>query len=361
MGVRGRTVGLGWGVAASLAAVGCLAFAAGATAQAAVLDPGPPSIETLSVSQLSSHRATLVAQIDPDRLESTFQFWIEYADCQNVPPGHGECESISVRKVGEGTIPAGASGQYASATATHLQGEYVYGYWVVATNSAGENKSPEQSFEALPEPTVRSESVSGQAPEPIELHATIDPHGQTVYCQFQLVASSDEYAGELECPVFEVAPKLPACTGQYEKGALPIGRLEAGCGSQSVSLNLDEAGVELKVGATYHYRVLVAPAVQTEDTIQWEGPPTIGADQSFTVGEDNVTPQNKPPVAATDDGGGDSISGDGGRVANAPVPLAVDRPVAKPATGRSSKAKGKHRHRRRRHRGATVGRRHRRR
>jgi hypothetical protein len=335
MRVRG-TLGLRRGIVGSLAALACLAGVA--TARAAVLDPGPPSIESLSVSQLSSHRATLVAQIDPDQLGTTFEFWIEYANCQNVPPGHGECESISVRKVGEGTISAGPKGQYVSATATHLQGEYMYGYWVVATNSAGERKSAEQTFKALPEPTVEAESVTGQAPNPVELHATTDPHGQAVYYQFQLVSNASEYASELECPVFEVGPpRLPACTGQYAKGALPIGRLEASCGPHSVSLNLDEAGVGLKVGATYHYRLLVAPAVQTEDTIQWEGPPSVGADQSFTVGEDNVMPQNEQPVSGTGDdgsgpagGGGPSVTG-GSNQLSAPAQLrtsAFSPPVA---------------------------------
>lgn len=282
------------------------------SARAAVLDPGPPSIESLSVSQLSSHRATLVAQIDADQLETTFEFWVEYANCQNVPPGYGECDSISVRKVGAGTIPAGPNGQYVSATASHLQGEYVYGYWVVATNSAGERKSAEQTFKALAEPTVEAESVTGQAPSPIELHATIDPQGQAVYYQFLLVSDASEYASELTCPELGVGPvRLPACTGEYSEGALPIGRLEAAAGPQSVSLNLDEAGVGLKVGATYHYRVLVAPAVQTEDTIQWEGPPTVGPDQSFTLGEDNVTPQGKQPVSGTGEDDSEPTGGDG--------------------------------------------------
>lgn len=299
-------------MAVAACAVVALVFAAVATyARAAVLDPGPPSIESLSVSQLSSHRATLVAPIDPDQLETTFEFWIEYANCQNVPPGHGECESISVRKVGSGTIPAGPNGQYASATATHLQGGYIYGYWVVATNSAGERTSAEQTFRALPEPAVEAESVTGQAPNPIELHATIDPQGQAVYYQFQLVSDTNEYASELTCPELGVGPvRLPACTGEYGEGALPIGRLEASGAPQIVSLNLDEAGVALKVGATYHCRVLVAPAVQTEDTIQWEGPPTLGPDQSFVLGEDDVMPQGQPVGSGTgEDSSGENNSG----------------------------------------------------
>lgn len=314
-----------------LAVVLVLTFALAASAtNGAVLDPGPPSIESLSIAQLSSHRATLVAQIDPDQLETTFEFWLEYAVCQNAPPGSAECDAISVAKVGEGTIAAGPTGQYVSATATHLQGGYVYGYWVVARNSAGESRSTQQSFTALPAPAVESESVTGQAPSPVELHATIDPRGQAVYYQFQLVSDPSEYASELECPVFEVVPRLPACTGQYAKGALPIGRLEASYDPQSVSLNLDEAGVQLKVGATYHYRVLVAPAVQTEDTIQWEGPPTVGADESFTVGEDSVTRQNTP-TSPSDDGAVGSTGGIGPSAAGGGIELSETASPRMPA------------------------------
>jgi hypothetical protein len=280
------------------------------SARAAVLDPGPPSIDSVSVSQVTSKRATLVASIDPDQLVTTYEFWLQYNACQNAPPGYAECYAITVSKVGEGTIAAGSSPQWVSVELKQLQPGYRYDYWVVATNSVGSSKGG-GGFQALPSPTVESESVSGRAPEPITLEATIDPNGQAVYYQFQLVSNTSEYASEPECPVFEVVPMLPACTGEYAKGALPIGRLEAGDVPQKVSLDLAGAGVPLKVGSTYHYRVIVAPSVQTEDTIEWDGPPTLGADRSFTVGEDNVSPvATQPPV------GDDAVSPSAGGGAN---------------------------------------------
>ena len=62
----------------------------------------------------------------------------------------------------------------------------------------------------------------------------------------------------------------------------------------SVSLNLAGAGVTLQPGTTYHYRVLVARRVQTEDTIQWEPPTIYGADQTFT------TPTGPPPAVESE-------------------------------------------------------------
>jgi hypothetical protein len=43
------------------------------------------------------------------------------------------------------------------------------------------------------------------------------------------------------------------------------------------------AGVTLQPSTTYHYRVLVAKRVQSEDGVNWQGPFVEGADQTFTT------------------------------------------------------------------------------
>jgi len=48
----------------------------------------------------------------------------------------------------------------------------------------------------------------------------------------------------------------------------------------------------LKPGTTYHYRVLAAKRVQSEDTLNWEGPPAVGPDQTFTT----LTPGTPPAI-----------------------------------------------------------------
>jgi hypothetical protein len=209
----------------------------------------------------------------------------------------------------------------------------------------------------LPAPTVDSESVSGQAPNPITLEAQIDPNGQAVYYQFQIVADSSEFASTFMCPTEGFPANSSLCLGiGQEAGALPISHLPASCGSQSVSLDLGQAGLDLKVGSTYHYRVIVAPAVQTEDTIEWEGSPTLGPDQSFTVGEDNVTPLSatSPPPGGDNgtvqDGSGPQVTG--------PSPALIYPPhLVRVRTKRSTPPKHahkKHRH----HRSKAAGHKH---
>jgi hypothetical protein len=63
------------------------------------------------------------------------------------------------------------------------------------------------------------------------------------------------------------------------------------------SLDLAGAGVTLQPGRTYHYRVLVARRVQTEDTIEWETPTVYGADQTFTTAPDPAPSSSQPSAA----------------------------------------------------------------
>ncbi len=236
-----------------------------------------PTIEGVSASWISSRRATLEAKIAANGQETTYEFWTVYANCQS-PPGSGVCQSLTVQKLGEGHI-AEDSSETVNVDARNLTPEYEYSYWVVAKNASGETHSENGKFRALPAPVVDSESVSGLSGQGTMLEAQIDSKGQAVDYQFQLVEEPSEYASELECLGVEVFCK--------ESGSPPrvlkIGHLPAGNGATAVKLDLAQAGVTLTPDVTYHYRVLVAPAVRTEDTVQWDGPPVYGADQTFTV------------------------------------------------------------------------------
>ncbi len=259
-------------------------FCAGALA-----DGSPPSIESLSATQISSKRAVLNATIDPNGLETTYEFWIEFADCQNTPPGDAQCESISIQKVGEGHIAAGSTPETVVAAYSHLFPEYEYGYWVVAKSAAGETRSSgAHKFTALPAPAVDSESTSAVIASDAMLEAQIDPKGQAVYYQFQVVANPDEYASEIEC-----SPKQGplSCGIASTPGALKIGYLPAGSEAKIVSIDLAQAGATLAPNTTYHYRVLVAPVVQTEDTTQWAGPPVAGPDETFKTATAGLAPK----------------------------------------------------------------------
>jgi hypothetical protein len=130
-------------------------------------------------------------------------------------------------------------------------------------------------------PSIEEESVSGITATNANLEVQVSPHGGFgAYVQFQLVIDPEEYASEILCP-YPPEPG-PFCLGEFGEGALPILRFfkEA----QRVSLNLSEDfGVTLQPGTTYHYRVLAARAITSEDTIEWEEPTVFGSDQTFTT------------------------------------------------------------------------------
>jgi hypothetical protein len=111
-------------------------------------------------------------------------------------------------------------------------------------------------------------------------------HG--AYYQFQVVTNTSEYLSEIACPPRAKLKGTDGCgPGPEVEGALPIGFIPSNAvgpaRTESVSLDLASAGVTLKPGTTYHYRVLAARRVQTEDTLQWEPPVVVGPDQTFTT------------------------------------------------------------------------------
>jgi hypothetical protein len=128
-------------------------------------------------------------------------------------------------------------------------------------------------------PSIESESVSGITSTDATLEAQIDPHEGNAFYQFQLVTNTGEYVSEILCP--EPPEPGPLCIGTSAAGALPIGFLFEG--ETQASLDLSSAGITLQPGATYHYRVLAARAIQTEDTIEWEAPAVFGVDQTFVT------------------------------------------------------------------------------
>jgi hypothetical protein len=160
--------------------------------------------------------------------------------------------------------------------------------------------APAASADLLQLPSIESESVSHVTPSDATLEAEVNLHEVSTgaYYQFQIVKNPSEYGTEIVCP--STRPQtFDGCVGPQEPGAPPIGFLPGNTAQPGTtllaSLDLASAGVTLKPGTTYHYRVLVARRVQTEDTIQWEPPTVLGADQTFTT----------PPAPAIE---GESVS-----------------------------------------------------
>jgi hypothetical protein len=129
----------------------------------------PPSIGSESVSNITEHNATLEAQIDPNGLETAYEFQIDTNASYNYTKSAcplGECDAISA---GE-PLPAGlvepepeyipaGSGDHsvsldlASIGAT-LQPGTTYHYRVIASNGSGpEVQGPDQTF-TTPSPST---------------------------------------------------------------------------------------------------------------------------------------------------------------------------------------------------------------
>jgi len=134
-------------------------------------------------------------------------------------------------------------------------------------------------------PSIEGESASKITPTDATLEAQINPGDAPdgVYYQFQIASDLGEYVTEIVCPPEPSSGPAHPCIGAHSSDALPIGFVAAGSGPSSVSLDLAGAGVTLQPDTSYQYRVLVAKAIQSEDTTEWEGPSLVGDIHSFTT------------------------------------------------------------------------------
>jgi len=129
-----------------------------------------------------------------------------------------------------------------AATGHSLSPSTIEGYRVVASNSAGTTEGPFfNTFTTLAAspPLIVSESVSHLTPTDATLEAQIDTEGQPTAYEFLMW-----YEPCAECEDFERFTIH-----------LPFGVLLGSFVGQSVSLDLNSAGVTLSPGAAYHYSV----------------------------------------------------------------------------------------------------------
>ena len=226
----------------------------------------PPSIESESVSHITETDATLEAQINPDGLETTYEFFLAEPEPRCLE-AHPPCmiAQRAPRQLPGGTLPAsytshGVSLDLNGAGVSLIPGGE-YKYWVVATNAAGTTQLPSQRFTALggpppPEgsaPTIESESASHITPTDATLEAQIDTEGLETTYRFFLQQISP-------CP-----NQGPPCVIQYLPAALPSGKLLGSFVGQSVSVDLKSAGVTLKPGAEYRYLVAATNSAGTTE------------------------------------------------------------------------------------------------
>ena len=274
----------------ALAATICLAWGLPALAQAASM----PAIDSTSVAHIRQNAAAIEAQIDPEGSATTYEVWV-WPGCSA-----GFCERGPPYVAATGHIPAGSGDRAVSAWVSELEaGASNNGYWVVATNASGTTESAHLTFTTPPavaEPAIEGESVADITQSDATLEAKINPEGLDygAYYQFQVVRNTSEYLPELVCfeRGVELAIARDGCLGppSAPPGAIPLHYISGGAEGQQVSLDLASVGVMLQPGTTYHYRVLAARHLLSEDTVHWEGPAAVGPDRTFTTPPAAIAP-----------------------------------------------------------------------
>ena len=247
-------------IVVGLVAVGSLAW----TASALAASTAPPTIESESVSHITEHDAILSARIDPNglatayklQIDTTGNFKFDQSDsCVLHPPGiacaqvviEGEPLPEGLVEPPEGSIPAGYETQQVSvdlaSIGATLQPDTTYHYRAIAANDASVVEGPDQTFTTPPgtqEPSIESESVSHITPTDATLEAQINTEGLETTYEFHLL---ERWGCE---------ESTPACYPPIRIIPLPSGKLLGSFVGQTVSLDLNSAGVSLSPGHNFY-------------------------------------------------------------------------------------------------------------
>jgi hypothetical protein len=268
----------------------------------------PPSVAGESTSQVTATDATLEASLESGSAAAYYQFQFsefptEFPDELSCPPpsssgpflpcsGPESSDALPIGQIvqADGATPVALD--LADADVTLAPGKTYYFRVVVAPAAPSEDTiewehpvvgGEEQSFttpEVSAPPRVTGEAVSQVTSTGATLEASLDSGGAPAYYQFQFSEFPTEFPDELSCPPPPVLG-LPACVGPQSDAALSIGYVPGGDGH--VALNLADVGITLKPGGSYFFRVLVATAKQTEDSVEWVKPVVGGELQAFTT------------------------------------------------------------------------------
>jgi hypothetical protein len=279
------------GLLALLATIGAALSIVVLPAAALAVSPAKVQIEP---AERTSTGFKLKAKVNPEGSATTYYFIYKQA-------GEVECEDLEGcgPETPKGGPLTGNTEQEVQAEVTGLIPGTNYTYWLIAHNAFSEDvRSASLGFTTPPAPAIETESASYVTHNDATLEATINSKelAEGAYYQFQLVKNPSEYLSELACPEPEVLPpsRPDDCNSPDSQpptpGALPIGYIAKGPEGQSVSLDMATAGVTLQPSTTYHYRVLVAKRVQSEDGVDWQRPFVEGPDQTFTT-----LPPSTPP------------------------------------------------------------------
>jgi hypothetical protein len=186
---------------------------------------GPPRISYEPPNEIGQTEATIHAQINPDRFETTYRF--QYGETT----AYGEEAPAGGEVIGAGSVPVARS-----ATLMGLKVGASYHYRVLAENEAGTTEGPDQTFTTVPPAPVDATYATNVSATEATLHAQINPLGNDTHYYFQ--------HGIQPCE-----PSPNACTNT----PAPPGE-DVGGGQGDVAGEVKLSG--LIPGTTYHYRVL---------------------------------------------------------------------------------------------------------
>ena len=192
----------------------------------------------------------LEGRLNPDGLPTTYYY--EYIgsdeiECLDMEPGLERCwhETAHV-----GPINGDTQQEVPPVEVTGLTAGVTYRYRLVASNADRTVWGNEASFRVGSEPSIVSESVSHVTERDATLEAQIDTEGLATSYQFHLWSIC---GGKGECQIVINYP-------------LPSGNLLGSFVDQSVSLDLNTAGVTLQPGGQYFYSVTATSAGGTAGT-----------------------------------------------------------------------------------------------
>jgi DNA-binding beta-propeller fold protein YncE len=200
----------------------------------------PTAVEGLStgpVMNLQSEGATLTGSLSPNGLDTHYYFqWgtsTAYGNTSPEPPGTDAGLGDEVVK--------------AETPLSGLAPNTVYHYRLVGENQLGTTFGADQTFQTSGPPRITSKPVTGVGHETATLNAEVNPGELTTTYHFEY-GETTEYGTEV-----------------------PLGGASIGSGATPVHVSATLSS--LKLGVTYHYRVIAT----NSDTI------TTGPDQTFTT------------------------------------------------------------------------------
>jgi hypothetical protein len=261
-------------------------------------------------------------------METTYELWVE-------DPCPAPMECIRAVQLIAGNIRATDPGESVSVDLAHtshdlnIEPDTLYTYWVIATNADGtvESRRNFKTLSGAEAPSIGSVSISHLTLTDATLEAQIDTEGLPSTYQFDLWSSpcSSHGAG---CEVLRTI-------------SLPSGLLLGSFAEQTVSLDLNSAGVTLG-GGEYGYSVTATSAAgSTQSSWQIFEVPASVVDPPSLV----VLPQSGGEQATTAGGGNQAAES-----ATAPMSGTVHSqvlatsPLGAPAKTDAPKGRVKHKH-----------------